>query len=126
MLSPRLHRRTTWLALLAMLALALLPAISRAVVAAQGGGDWVEVCSVKGTRWVSMSTGEEGEPALKPLSEACPYCQLQTEQPGLPPVPAPDWRAPEAVHEQPPAFWQAPRLLAIWRRASTRGPPLHA
>ena len=32
-------------------------------------------------------------------------------------------RLPSALQEAPPLFWQAPRLLPVWRSASSRGPP---
>jgi len=117
------HRFTTWLAILAMLALALLPAASRAWAAAHNQGDVVEICSIQGSRWVSLSTGEEVEPALQPLPEPCHFCQLQGGLDLLPPATAPAWLLPPPLAALPQAFLQAPRLLPIWRKALSRGPP---
>ena len=64
--------------------------------------------------------------AVKPLGEACPYCQLQADHPALLPLAALSGLLPWTSAEQPAAFLQAPRLLPIWRRALTRGPPLRA
>jgi len=117
------HRCTTWLAILAMLALALLPAASRAWAAAHNQGDVVEICSVQGSRWVSLSTGEDVDPALEPLPEACHFCQLHGGLDLLPPSAAPAWLVPPPLAELPPAFLQAPRLLPVWRKTLSRGPP---
>ena len=120
--------RSPWLTrvfALVMLAMALLPAASRAWAAEQGG-DWVEICSAQGTRWVSLSTGESGEPAepdLKPMADHCAACHLQAQGMGLPPGDLQAWRLPERFDEKPTAFLQAPRLLQVWRHALSRGPP---
>jgi hypothetical protein len=105
-----------------MLVMALLPAASRAW-AAQQGSDWVEICSAQGTRWVSLSTGEAGEPDFKPMGEHCAACHLQAHGLGLPSADALAWQLPERFDEAPAAFLQALRLLQVWRNAQSRGPP---
>ena len=47
------HRFAAWLAMLAMLLGALAPTVAQAVVAAQGGPGWVQVCSASGMVWVT-------------------------------------------------------------------------
>ncbi len=101
-----------------MLAMALLPGLSRAWAMGQGG-DWVEICSVQGSRWVQLELGDK----IKPMADPCAAC-LQAVQPLAPPLQLPSWQLPQAFDEVPPAFLQAPRLLAVWRHALSRGPPL--
>lgn len=104
-----------------MLVMALLPAASRAWAAGQG--DWVELCTAQGTRWVSLSTGEAGEPDFKPIDSPCAACLVHAH--GMAPPPAlAVWTPLGSLAERPPAFLQAPRLLPVWRSASSRGPPL--
>lgn len=103
-----------------MLAMALLPGVSRAWAMAQGG-DWVEICSAQGSRWVQLDD-EDGEPVFKPLAEPCAACQLQLQAMAPPPQalawqPLPSWQA------APPLFLLAPRPLAIWQSRLSRGPP---
>ncbi len=120
-----LPRRSHWLSralALLMVVMALLPAASRAWAAEQGG-DWVEICSAQGTRWVSLSTGEAGEPDFKPMGEHCAACHLQAQALGMPPGDGLAWQLPERFDEVPVAFLQAPRLLQVWRHAPSRGPP---
>ena len=118
-------RWIAWLALVAMLAMAVLPAASRAWLSAQNG-DWVEICSAQGMRWVSLGSKAnqpaEGKSALKPMAESCAACQLQAHAAGLPPA-AVVVPLLGLQHEQPRLFLQAPRLLAVWRTAQSRGPP---
>lgn len=105
---------------LLMLVMALLPAASRAWAAGQG--DWVELCTAQGTRWVSLSTGEAGEPDFKPLDSPCAACLVQAHGMAPPPA-APVWAPTPLMAERPLAFLHAPRLLPVWRSASSRGPP---
>ncbi len=119
----RSHRQPwVWLALVAVLALALMPSLARAWVSAQAahGGDWVELCTAEGTRWVQLRDGEPVQQLNMP--DACDFCQLQAQLPFLPTAPM-TWALPPVLAEAPTLFWQAPRLLAVWRSASSRGPP---
>lgn len=104
---------------LLMLLLALLPAAGRAA-AALAGGDWVEICSAQGLRRVNLKTGGESPDLAQ--AQPCGLCQLQAQALGLPPAPS-RWQLPERFAEAPAAFLQAPRLLAVWRHALSRGPP---
>ncbi len=123
----RSHRQPwVWLALVAVLALALMPSVARAWVGAQAaqGGDWVELCTTEGTRWVQVD--ERGDAVQQfSLPDACDFCQLQAQKPVLPTAPM-HGVLPPLLAEAPPLFWQAPRLLAVWRTASSRGPPSFA
>lgn len=103
-----------------MLAMALLPGLSRAWAMTQGG-DWVEICSAQGSRWVQVND-EGGEPAFKPMAEHCAACQLQA-QPLAPPPQALTWHVLPTLQAAPPLFYLAPRPLAIWLSRQSRGPP---
>lgn len=108
-----------------MLLMALLPGASRAWAATQGG-DWVEICTAQGSRWVQVDEAmgdAAGEPDFKPMSDHCAACFVQAQDLAPPPVDA-VWQLPLQFAEVPAAFLQAPRLLAVWRHALSRGPPL--
>ena len=125
MLVPRAHARLiSWIAVLAILLSALAPSLGYALQMSKGG-DWVEICSTQGNKWVQV--GEEGvqhAPAMAHVLDHCPYCSLHAPSLGLPP--ATDWaRQPSGLaHEVPLAFLAAPRTLHAWLRAQPRGPPL--
>ena len=111
----------TWLALVAMLALALLPTVSHAL-AGEGRG-FAEICTPQGMKVLALTDGEQPSTASVHL-EHCPYC---TVGPGdvAPPPPAPQAMAALAVGFQatPPLFGAAPRRLFAWALASPRAPP---
>ncbi|WP_066273591.1 DUF2946 domain-containing protein [Hydrogenophaga palleronii] len=120
------HRIAAWLAMLAMVLGALAPTLAQAVVAAQGGPGWMQVCSASGMVWVQ--TDAQGDLAdmdvgksMADASRHCPWCQLHGAA-GLPPAPlavtdlaaptaAPLWRASV---DEPATFWPA---------APSRAPP---
>ena len=118
----RLHllRRAAWLALFAMLWLALAPTVVHAVEAAQGPMPWAQICTASGFKPAPGSPAE----AADHLKSHCPFCALSQLGATLPPPPAafvflPDERA----HEVPALFLQAPHTLHAWRHALSRGPP---
>lgn len=116
-----LLRRSAWLALFAMLWLALAPTVSHALAAADGGAPWSEICSADGARGVPA----EQRDASQHLLEHCPFCAVQPLAAALPSTHAafmPDMRA----HEEPWLFLHAPRTLHAWRHALSRGPPSFA
>ncbi|HEY9096961.1 MAG TPA: DUF2946 family protein [Hydrogenophaga sp.] len=81
--------------LAAMLLATLAPAISRTLSAAREVGDWVEICSAEGVRWVQV-TAAPGPASLRDsqvpqtLLDDCGHCTLMAERfaPLLPTVPA--------------------------------------
>ncbi len=111
-------------ALLAVWMLALAPTVSKLLAASRGLPTLIEVCSTQGSTWVSAAqAGETGpEKSLPQWGEACDYCPLQAQLSGLPPA-APQWHQPPLGPGMPLAFAHAPRLLAVWRTAPSRGPP---
>ncbi len=120
----RLHRKlSAWLALFAMLAAALLPTVSHALVAA-GGGEWTEVCTMQGVRWVAdrATPGDETAPASALALEHCAYCTHSGHQPGLP-TPHDAVLVVQGASEAPAPFLHAPRTLFAWCSAQPRAPP---
>jgi Protein of unknown function (DUF2946) len=123
----RLHRRlTAWMALVAMLAFALLPTLSRAMAFAGGGTAWAEVCTPQGLKRVSLSdagtdTGTPGPNASH--LEACAFCSLATD--GAAPLPSSPVGAalPLGRTPTPRLFLQAAATLHAWRSAQPRAPP---
>lgn len=118
--APRATTQLTRLLVGLMLAMALLPGVSRAWAMAQGG-DWVEICSALGSRWVQID-GDGGEPAIKPMAEPCAACPLQL-QAMAPPPQALAWQPLPTGQAAPPLFFRAPRPLAVWASRLSRGPP---
>ncbi len=116
----------TWIALVAMLALALLPTLSHALVHARGGpGGWAEVCTPQGMRLVALDAADDaGVPAASPGSmEHCPYCAHAAGDAFMPAPAAPsaDIRLP--ADTVPSLFLHAGRTLFAWASAFPRGPP---
>ena len=102
-----------------MLLATLAPAISRTLSASREAGDWVEVCSSDGVRWVRFTAEKDpAEPedamGLFSLLDDCGHCTLMAERfaPLLPTVPL--W----LPHSGPAA---AP-LYAIQGLPDTRAP----
>jgi hypothetical protein len=136
-------RAAAWLALAAMGALALLPALSHARAFGAGSGiHWVEVCTPQGVRWVA-ATAETGTgtstststPAASPTApvsaaghlEHCPWCQQPAHADhALPParghLPAP---APEAGGASRAACAGPLPGEPPWQPAQPRAPPQH-
>src|SRR5262245_31384367 len=57
----RTSRLPLWLALVAMLALAVLPTLSHALAFARGGAAWAEVCTPQGMRLVAVDAAQSAE-----------------------------------------------------------------
>ena len=118
-------RLFTWIALVAMLGLGVLPAVSHALARAGGSGDWAEVCSADGLKRVAVE-GAPVEPGGLPAAagiDHCPFCAPGTPAAGLPPAPLQAWLAPAAVVAAPPAVRLPPVLAAPWAAAQPRAPP---
>ncbi len=121
---------SAWLALWAMLAMALLPTVSHALAFARGGAsNWVEVCTPQGMRLmaVAVADGADGAPAPAPVQAAghlehCPLCALGGDLPPLPAA-APAALLPPHSAALPSLFLQAPYAQQAWRSAQPRGPP---
>ncbi|MBL8315367.1 MAG: DUF2946 domain-containing protein [Rubrivivax sp.] len=122
-----------WFALVAMLALAMLPTVSRAMASAQGdGGGWVEVCTAQGMVRMALEGTADDLPhgPASPGSASghldhCPYCSLSAHAVGLPPAPPPALGLSAGAGHLPPLFLLAPRTLFAWSSAQPRAPPLN-
>ncbi|HSV46035.1 MAG TPA: DUF2946 domain-containing protein [Ramlibacter sp.] len=122
-------RRICRLALLAMLALAVLPTVSHALAASGGPIGWAEICTPQGARLVAVDASE-GTPSV-PADvaahlEHCPFCVPAFGALGLPPASALALGLALTSAEPPPLFLHAPRAPHAWRSAQPRAPPLHA
>lgn len=77
----RITRTASYLALLAMLLLALAPTLSKVIAHHTGGPDFVQLCTSHGMSWVaSASLGDQqNPPTQKQITSAhsCPYCAAQ-------------------------------------------------
>lgn len=129
-MSRSLRHALTWTAALAVLLVALAPAVSQWLLSQRSPGvNWVEVCSSSGMRWVAAGPAAEEnspEPSGLHAQSHCPACVLQHLAMDLPPPPltvALLARGPEPL---PHLFLHAPRTLAVWASAQARAPPQQA
>ncbi|MBA4261102.1 MAG: hypothetical protein C0443_03520 [Comamonadaceae bacterium] len=128
-MSTRLMRVLARGLLAAMLLAVLAPAVSRALASTRGAGDWVELCTPQGMRWVQWTAeGAETEPVgaaddLLHALDHCGHCALASERfaPLLPRLPV----VPQAV-----GVWGLPLYQDATPHAldapspGARGPPL--
>ncbi len=118
-----IYRFALWLAALAMLLSVLAPTISRI----SNKSDWVEVCSVAGTKLVQVVANTDGDqPTGSRAAMNCPYCALHIDL-ALPPLPQ------VALIDHiirlafvPRLFLQAPQAQFVWAPAQSRAPPILA
>jgi hypothetical protein len=122
---------------LAIFGLVLAPTLSKALVALDGGADWVEVCTSQGNRLVPASADASAQQAadsdaagkalLHQLSAHCPLCGTAATD-NLAPAAAPFalWLS------LPEAPWMAPEAgrslndFSLRTRPQPRAPPLSA
>jgi hypothetical protein len=123
--SHALRRLFAWIALAAILGLALAPTLARAL-ASDGAAEWMQICSAQGSKLVAvadLAPGEQPGPSTAGL-EHCPFCALH------PPAPPPtQLRFSFALPASRPAlypslFFSAPRPLFAWSVAHPRAPPV--
>ena len=123
----RRRQAFAWFALVAMLALALLPTVSRAMAFAQGGGGaWAEVCTPQGMVRVALDDAPGATPApaqAGSMLDHCHFCGLASQAAGMPPAPPLLPPVQTADSLVPPLWLQAPHTLFAWRSAQPRGPP---
>jgi hypothetical protein len=130
------HRVAAWLAIFAMLAAALAPAVSRASLPGVGGRFLVDICSAARTGFVVPGPASGTRPGgaipdplgdPRPLPHAldgCPYCCFHAGV-ALPPAPALAWLpAPAGNAPQPRIAFVAPRPRDAWPSCQPRAPPL--
>ncbi|WP_151638601.1 MULTISPECIES: DUF2946 domain-containing protein [Noviherbaspirillum] len=122
---------TAWMALLAILLVALAPSISHAFAAkSPSSPKTVEICTASGVKQVSVPY----EGTLKPFStvkhdqhfEDCPFCRIHSDTPGPVPATVSAILNTVASFPRPFLFYQAPRPLFTWAPAQSRAPPTHS
>jgi hypothetical protein len=135
---PRVFERFgVWAALWAMIAMAVMPTISHAMVrfsAQNGPAMEMEICTTRGVERISMDPGlqladesidveSNTLPASHDLNaEHCPMCG-QSGHSALPP-PSQSVLKLSGLSDAPPRlFLLAPRPLFAWLQARPRGPP---
>jgi hypothetical protein len=125
-----LRHRITWIAALAVLAMALAPAISQWLLVQRNAGlAWVAVCSTTGTRWVAVGEATHDQPGDQGGLHAqshCPACFLTSHDQAPPPAALTVVRLPAEPDGLPFLFLHAPRPLAAWSPALARAPPAAA
>ncbi len=122
-------RRISSLALVTMVMVVFAPTISKVVASERVGSDLVEVCTVEGMKWVSVSeiqqtssVGQQHEPAsAHDHAGECPYCSLQTTK--FLSVASQSFATSPVVSLLPPLFYQASKPLFAWAHARSRAPP---
>jgi len=122
-------RRTSFIALLAMVMLALAPTVSKVIAAERVDSNLVEVCTTEGIKWLSASEfGQVGSAGHDQVPSSphdhggdCPYCNLQTTKFLSSAVQS--CVATKSVALLPPLFYQAPKPLFAWAHPRSRAPP---
>lgn len=127
--APRHRRLGAWIALVAMLAFALMPTLSRALAfSGSGNAAWAEICTPQGMKWLSSApaAADPGAPPQALPLDPCSFCSLASA--GAAPPPG----VPQVLHlplrsAAPPAlFLHAPHALHAWASAQPRAPPVPA
>ena len=118
-------RHITWIALVAMLGLGLLPAVSHALARAGGSGDRAEVCTARGLTRLAAdgSPVEPGGPFGLHATAHCPFCASDTPAAGPPIGPGRAWLEPVGALAAVPAVRLRPAWPVSWPAAQPRAPP---
>jgi hypothetical protein len=126
MTRPARQRMAAWIAIVAMLALALVPTLSRALAFAGNGGGWAEVCTPQGMKQVPLDPDPAGNSApTAPSPDACGLCLLAAAGAAPPPAP-PAVPLPSRDAAAPATATPAAHPRPSWARAQPRAPPLGA
>ncbi len=118
----RLFRQATWLALVAMLGLALAPTVSHALAASGPGNPWAEICSVAGGKMVVADAAGVQADAGAHLGH-CPLCGQIGNAPPLPVAESAGMLLVAGADFRPALFAQSPTPLFAWAAAQPRAPP---
>ena len=124
-LSSTLRRFASLLALVAVAAAAVVPAMAHALGQSHGT-KWIEVCSSTGPIQVEVPADGPGLPKAPKASDFdhCPFCSPHAGAMAPPPAPV-ALPLPAVPAEIVPAlFLAAPRPLHAWTTAQPRAPPL--
>jgi hypothetical protein len=120
-----------WLAILAILFNALMPAVSHAISVSPATPAQVEVCTAMGMEMMTMPVlpnGENGVPSDKLLKSMthCAYCATHAGAFGLAPAATGVFAVLGGHDDFPPLYYQAARTLFPWLLAQSRAPPFLA
>jgi len=110
------QRLCTWIALVAMLGLALAPSVSHALSAQRLSNPFTEICS-------APSSGKEQQRSAAMQMEHCAMCVVAISAVGMPPAPMAVVPVPEGVAYVASLFLDAPKPLFAWRPPQARAPP---
>ena len=110
-------QRLTWLALVAMLGLALAPTVSNALSAANASAPWADICSTAEGGSSPAAPGDLGH------LQHCPLCCQLAGVLGMPPADVVPLAAPGRQAQGPVPTTAVPRAPRAWAAAQPRGPP---
>lgn len=110
---------------MAILAIVVVPTLSRWWAAGQGGFTWADICSPLGLRAPGMADGAGGSAPAMPVVIHLDHCALCGIAAHMAPPPAlvGALPVPSRWADRPPLFLQAPRPLFAWASAQPRAPP---
>jgi len=120
------RRLAAWTALFAVLAAALMPALSHAFAPDKVATKWIEVCSTMGPMSIEVPADGPGFPKAPKASdfEHCPFCSAQAAPAAILPPTLSALLLPALSEPPPPLFLHAPRPLFAWTAAQPRAPPV--
>jgi hypothetical protein len=107
-----------WMTVLTMVMGSLAPMISQAV--AQTQGFQIEVCTVMGTKIVSMA--DDATSNQDQTKKSCPYCVAHASC-AIPTQTLLSFAEPKALNIFPQLFYQSPRPLTAWITPPHQAPP---
>ena len=110
----------TWLALVAMLGLALAPSVSHALSASNAANPFTEICSASPNS--NPASGNTGSAAMH--LEHCALCCIAAQPLGMPPAPTVLPAVPDGADFIAARFLDASHTLFAWTTAQARAPPL--
>jgi len=120
-----------WIACLAILFNAFVPAVSHALNASSASSAaTMEVCTAMGIEMLPMALPDGGSrpdngKLLKSLTH-CGYCAAHAGSVGLPPPPLDVFALTGGRDVFPPLYYRSPRPLLPWSPAQSRAPPVTA
>jgi len=121
----RLQRSVSRLLILAMLAVALFPALGQATSASgRDAPGWVEVCTVGGVEHRLLPEHDPLPVGPRLLVEHCPFCLVPSFDDLLPPAQVTHPVAVDGVPVRVDRATTGPRPSPAWPAAHARAPPL--
>ncbi len=128
----KLTRRTKlhiWIACIAILLNVLTPSISHALSSINHGRNWIEVCTVDGTKVIAADQAALMKSPLGALFhhlEHCPFCVSDASAPPLPGLAVAPFAIAGAYSLLPGLYYRAPAPLFSYSQSNPRAPPASA